>query len=135
LNEGNPPTSDMRGEMSSELTAGKLSSQGGFLRQPVFDSLTVDASARTSNAGSDLLEKFNILLSEAAWPSIEKCLMVGKTFIDHSICQVLIYQLDSCFITVSIPSHPAVGLYMFILILVIGIMFLISFCPTKLYKI
>ncbi|KAL3736981.1 hypothetical protein ACJRO7_025846 [Eucalyptus globulus] len=88
LNEGNLPTSDMRGEMSSELTAGKLSSQGGFLRQPVFDSLTVDASARTSNAGSDLLEKFNILLSEAAWPSIEKCLMVGKTFIDHSICQM-----------------------------------------------
>ncbi|KAF8025326.1 hypothetical protein BT93_F2232 [Corymbia citriodora subsp. variegata] len=88
LNEGNSPTLDKRGETSSELTAGKLSSQGGFLRQPVFDSLTVDASARTLNAGYDLLEKFNILLSEAAWPSIEKCLMVGKTFIDHSICQM-----------------------------------------------
>ncbi|XP_056167115.1 uncharacterized protein LOC115681659 isoform X3 [Syzygium oleosum] len=88
LNEGNPPTLDMRGEMSSELTAGKLSSHGGFLRQPVFDPSTVDASAHSSNAGYVLLEKFNILLSEAAWPSIEKCLMVGKTFIDHSICQM-----------------------------------------------
>ncbi|XP_030546834.1 uncharacterized protein LOC115752685 isoform X1 [Rhodamnia argentea] len=88
LNEGNPPTLDVREEMSSELTAGKLSSQGGFLRQPVFDSLTADASAHSSNASCDLLEKFNILLSEAAWPSIEKCLMIGKTFIDHSICQM-----------------------------------------------
>lgn len=71
------------------LNTMKFSSQGGFLRQPVFDSSPVNVNGHPSNVDSNLLERFYYLLSETAWPSICRCLLEGKAFIDYSVCQVV----------------------------------------------
>ncbi|PQP99297.1 hypothetical protein Pyn_15331 [Prunus yedoensis var. nudiflora] len=70
------------------LNTTKFSSQGGFLRQPVFDSSPVNVNGHPSNVDSNLLERFYYLLSEIAWPSICRCLLEGKAFIDYSVCQM-----------------------------------------------
>ncbi|CAL8130512.1 unnamed protein product [Prunus armeniaca] len=70
------------------LNTTKFSSQGGFLRQPVFDSSPVNVNGHPSNVDSNLLERFYYLLSETAWPSICRCLLEGKAFIDYSVCQM-----------------------------------------------
>ncbi|PRQ51867.1 putative helicase senataxin, P-loop containing nucleoside triphosphate hydrolase [Rosa chinensis] len=81
LNEGDIPESD-------HLKMARLSSQGGFLRQPVFDPPAVNVSGHPSNVDSKLLGRFCYLLSETAWPSICGCLLEGKAFINNSVCQM-----------------------------------------------
>lgn len=73
---------------SDHLSITSFSSQGGFLRQPFFDKLHVNDNGYSSNADLKLLDKFIYLLSETAWPSIRRCLIEGKAFIDYSLCQV-----------------------------------------------
>ncbi|KAF8389472.1 hypothetical protein HHK36_026167 [Tetracentron sinense] len=66
----------------------KFSSQGGFLLQPVFDSSPLAIRRHPSNVvGIKSWEKFNSLLSEILWPSIRKCLVEGKAYMDNKISQ------------------------------------------------
>lgn len=67
----------------------KFSNQGGFLRQPVFDSLANNTDGHSPSVDSKSWETFSCLLSVIAWPSILKCLVEGKAFIDYKISQVL----------------------------------------------
>lgn len=80
---------------SDRSNIARFSSQGGFLRQPVFDSLPVNVNEHSSNVDSKSWEKFICLLSEIAWPPIKSCLLEGKAFIDHSFCQVFC-NLSTC---------------------------------------
>lgn len=66
----------------------KFSSEGGFLRQPTFNSVTTDIDGNSSKFGSTHLKKFSYFLSEVAWPCFCVCLSEGKAFIDHKISQV-----------------------------------------------
>ncbi|KAM7260372.1 hypothetical protein ACFE04_016113 [Oxalis oulophora] len=77
-------------ETSSDI---KFSSQGGFLRQPVFEVVPVGADERPPHVDLKLLQKFCLLLSESAWPSILKCLVEGKAFIDQNNCQMTCVRL------------------------------------------
>lgn len=90
LMEGDSPTPD---ESSNHLSVSKFSSQGGFLRQPVFDSLPVHVNQHSVDVDLKLCEQFFDVLSAIAWPSIQRCLIEGKAFIDYSICQVLSQSL------------------------------------------
>ncbi|WCJ37161.1 P-loop containing nucleoside triphosphate hydrolases superfamily protein [Euphorbia peplus] len=74
--------------LSENSNIKQYSSQGGFLMQPAFDSLHINVDEYTSNVDLKSQEKFRCLLSEAAWPSILKCLVEGKEFIDYSLCQM-----------------------------------------------
>lgn len=86
LKEGNSST-----QTKVDVTdISKISSHGGFLKQPVFDSSPTDAGRHSSIVSSILWKKFSCLLSQAAWPSILKCLDGGKTFIDYTVSQVTI---------------------------------------------
>ncbi|KAM0959526.1 hypothetical protein ACFX15_024098 [Malus domestica] len=73
---------------SDHLNMAKFSSQGGFLRQPVFDSSPANVNGHSPNLDSNLLKRFYYLISETAWPSICRCLLEGKAFIDNSINQM-----------------------------------------------
>lgn len=64
-----------------------FSSQGGFLRQPQFESFDANTGC-SSNIDLKLWEKFHYTLSEITWPSVKRCLQEGKTFLDYSLCQV-----------------------------------------------
>ncbi|KAJ4826197.1 hypothetical protein Tsubulata_023786 [Turnera subulata] len=64
----------------------KYSSQGGFLMQPVLDSVPVKCMHVDSMLESQ--RNFSSLLAEIAWPSIRKCLIEGKEYIDYSLCQM-----------------------------------------------
>jgi hypothetical protein len=74
---------------SDRLNTTRFSSQGGFLRQPVFDSLPMNVNGHSSNVDLKSHEKFVCLISEIAWPPIKRCLLEGKAFFQHSFCQVL----------------------------------------------
>ncbi|XP_065864126.1 uncharacterized protein [Euphorbia lathyris] len=74
--------------LSENSNIKQYSSQGGFLVQPAFDSLHIKIDEDTSTIDFKSQEKFRCLLSEAAWPSILKCLVEGKEFIDYSLCQM-----------------------------------------------
>ena len=67
----------------------KLSSQGGFLHQPAFDSTDTNINGSLSKLDSTHWKKFGCLLSEVVWPSFCICLSEGKTFIDYKISQVV----------------------------------------------
>lgn len=73
----------------------KFSSQGGFLKQPAFDSLPVDIDKHVINIELKIKETFSRLLSEMAWPVFCRCLVKGKEFIDYNFCQVLCCLLFS----------------------------------------
>lgn len=95
--EGDLPTPEP--DESSDHFTSKYSSQGGFLRQPVFDSLPVNVNRHSAVVNLKLHKKFCYMLSETAWPSIQRCLIEGKAFIDYNICQVLplfLHSLDVC---------------------------------------
>ncbi|PON78563.1 P-loop containing nucleoside triphosphate hydrolase [Parasponia andersonii] len=93
LEQGELPTPDMP-EKSSDFTGiSKFSTHGGFLRQPVFDSLTVSMDGKSVEINKKLQEKFCCLLSETAWPCIRRCLIEGKASIDSSICQMTCIRL------------------------------------------
>lgn len=98
LNEGDSPTADI--PESDHLNMARFSSQGGFLRQPVFDSPAANVNGHSSKVDSNLLERFCYLLSETAWPSICRCLLEGKSFINNSVCQVQDLMLNEKYISV-----------------------------------
>ncbi|KAG8653205.1 hypothetical protein MANES_06G179400v8 [Manihot esculenta] len=79
---------DLFSENSSDNSVLKYSSQGGFLTQPVFDSLPANVGGHPSIDNLKSQESFCYLLSEIAWPSIRKCLIEGKAFVDYSLCQM-----------------------------------------------
>lgn len=71
----------------------KFSSQGGFLQQPVFDSMAINIDGNSSKFDSVHWKQFSCLLSEVAWPSYCKCLSEGKAFIDYKISQMTCIRL------------------------------------------
>lgn len=87
LKEGVASSQILPGNSSDDAYPSKFSSQGGFLRQPVFDSLPNNISDPL-NVDCTSWEKFSCLLAEIAWPSVLKCLVEGKAFIDYKISQV-----------------------------------------------
>ncbi|XP_037493472.1 uncharacterized protein LOC105646246 isoform X2 [Jatropha curcas] len=84
IKEGDLPNQDV----SENSNVKEYSSQGGFLTQPIFKPLLVNFDGHSSNVDSKSLDNFHQLLSETAWPSIRKCLVEGKAFIDYSLCQM-----------------------------------------------
>ncbi|GAV59440.1 AAA_11 domain-containing protein/AAA_12 domain-containing protein [Cephalotus follicularis] len=93
LNEGDILNSDVPENTSDHLSGPNISSQGGFLRQPVSDSVHVNVDGHSGLIDLKLREKFCYLLSETAWPSIRKCLVEGKAFIHTSLCQMTCVRL------------------------------------------
>ncbi|KAK4837593.1 hypothetical protein QYF36_006782 [Acer negundo] len=85
--EGHLSNSDLPENSSDQSGIKEFSSQGGFLRQPVFDHLDVNVR-QVSNIDLKLWEKFHYMLSEITWPSLKRCLLEGKTFLDYSLCQM-----------------------------------------------
>ncbi|XP_048318227.2 uncharacterized protein LOC107428153 isoform X1 [Ziziphus jujuba] len=92
LMEEDLPTS-VPDESSDHLSTSKFSSEGGFLRQPVFDSLTANINRHSADVDLKLHKKFCYILSETAWPSIRRCLIEGKAFIDYNISQMTCVRL------------------------------------------
>ena len=90
LEKGELPIIDLSEKLGNNVNMTKLSTDGGFLRQPIFDSLPTSDGQRSIEIDAKLQEKFFQLLSKTAWPSIRRCLMEGKAFIDYGICQVLV---------------------------------------------
>ena len=88
LKEGVTSTSDPQIPSSGNTYINKFSLQGGFLRQPTFDSFPENVNGNPSVDDSKSQEKFSCLLSEITWPFIRKCLVEGKAFVDDKISQV-----------------------------------------------
>ncbi|XP_019077812.1 uncharacterized protein LOC100265030 isoform X2 [Vitis vinifera] len=95
LKEGVICTSDPQRHSSGIKNISKFSSQGGFLRQPAFDSFPENVNGHSSVDDSKSREKFSCLLSEITWPFIRKCLVEGKAFVDYKISQVERREKDS----------------------------------------
>lgn len=88
LEQGELPI-DTSGKLGNNVNMTKFSADGGFLRQSIFDSIPESDGQRSIEIDVKLQENFFQLLSKTAWPSIRRCLMEGKAFIDCGICQVL----------------------------------------------
>ncbi|CAH9118726.1 unnamed protein product [Cuscuta europaea] len=71
--------------VSEMCNVSNFSSQGGFLKQPVFAKQPGNVIEDTSVVSDALWEKFCYLLSEIAWPAIGKCLEEGKAKLDHKV--------------------------------------------------
>uniref|UniRef100_F6GYM0 Helicase SEN1 beta-barrel domain-containing protein n=1 Tax=Vitis vinifera TaxID=29760 RepID=F6GYM0_VITVI len=93
LKEGVICTSDPQRHSSGIKNISKFSSQGGFLRQPAFDSFPENVNGHSSVDDSKSREKFSCLLSEITWPFIRKCLVEGKAFVDYKISQLTLGYL------------------------------------------
>ncbi|KAH9668004.1 p-loop containing nucleoside triphosphate hydrolases superfamily protein [Citrus sinensis] len=85
--EGHLPKCDLLKSSSGHSSITMFSSQGGFLRQPQFESFDANTGC-SSNIDLKLWEKFHYTLSEITWPSVKRCLQEGKTFLDYSLCQM-----------------------------------------------
>ncbi|XP_077238567.1 P-loop containing nucleoside triphosphate hydrolases superfamily protein isoform X2 [Tasmannia lanceolata] len=71
-----------------------FSSEGGFLRQPLFDLSPVSLPGCSSNfVDVKLWDKFCRLLSGVVWPSSLKCLVEGKGFIGDLTSQMTCVRL------------------------------------------
>ncbi|KAJ7962656.1 p-loop nucleoside triphosphate hydrolase superfamily protein [Quillaja saponaria] len=92
LLKGDSPASELPEDTSNDLTI-TFSSQGGFLRQPAFDSSPVDTSRPSSDVEIKSQERFSYLLSEMAWPFVRRYLIDGKEFIDYNFCQMTCVRL------------------------------------------
>lgn len=79
----------MPGNLADDASTLKFSNNGGFLQQPVFNSISNNSEGHLFDVDSLSWEKFGCLLSAVAWPSILKCLAEGKAFIDFKMSQVL----------------------------------------------
>lgn len=88
LKEGVISTLDSQRPSSGDINIKKFSLQGGFLRQPAFDSFPENVNGNSSVDDSKSREKVSFLLSEITWPFICKCLVKGKAFVDDKISQV-----------------------------------------------
>ncbi|XP_038693158.1 uncharacterized protein LOC119991046 isoform X2 [Tripterygium wilfordii] len=96
ISEGDSTIPDFSEEVpdtSSDCYITKFSSQGGFLKQPLFESQTAQGNVNMSTIDLKSQEKFCHLLSEIAWPSIRKCLVEGKVFMNYSLCQMTCVRL------------------------------------------
>lgn len=93
LQEGDSPHSALPENSSNHTDVTNTSSQGGFLRQPVFDASVLNFGKQSSKVNSKLLQQFSCLLSNAAWPSIWRLLVEGKAFLDYSFCQMTCVRL------------------------------------------
>ncbi|XP_038897395.1 uncharacterized protein LOC120085485 isoform X2 [Benincasa hispida] len=81
LQEGDSPHSALPENSSNHTDVTNTSSQGGFLRQPVFDASMLNFGKQSSKVDSKLLQRVSCLLSNAAWPSI---------------CRLLVEVEDAC---------------------------------------
>ncbi|XWS20599.1 hypothetical protein CRYUN_Cryun31cG0116500 [Craigia yunnanensis] len=88
LKDEDLPNSNLAENLSNTSNIMKYSSQGGFLKQPLFDALPANTGGNYSNVDLELRENFCYSLSEIAWPTLCKCLVEGKAFIDNSLCQM-----------------------------------------------
>ncbi|OVA19261.1 putative helicase MAGATAMA 3 [Macleaya cordata] len=70
-----------------------FSSQGGFLRQPVFNASPVDILEPSFTVDLKSWESFSRLLSESMWPSMKKCLVEGKGYINDKTSQMTCIRL------------------------------------------
>ncbi|KAL5699448.1 hypothetical protein ACHQM5_030351 [Ranunculus cassubicifolius] len=77
----------------NEVNGTKFSSQGGFLRQPVFNASIIDLTDSQSMLDPKSLERFSHSLSELSWPSLVKCLAEGKRFINNKSSQMACVRL------------------------------------------
>ncbi|XP_016902852.2 uncharacterized protein LOC103500612 isoform X2 [Cucumis melo] len=93
LVEGDSLHSALPENLSNHTDVTNTSSQGGFLRQPVFDASMLNFGKQSSKVNSKLLQQFSCLLSNAAWPSILRLLVEGKGFLDYSYCQMTCVRL------------------------------------------
>ncbi|XP_022889351.1 uncharacterized protein LOC111404723 isoform X2 [Olea europaea var. sylvestris] len=93
LKEGNLCIETGSQKLSEASDVAKFSSQGGFLKQPVFDSSPTNVHGHSSTVSSTSWDTFSCLLAEIAWPSIQKCLAKGKTFIDSKVSQMTCIRL------------------------------------------
>ncbi|KAI4355924.1 hypothetical protein L6164_004648 [Bauhinia variegata] len=89
LKEGDLPAP----ELQENRQMPKFSSEGGFLKQPTFDSLPVDINAQVSDVDLKTRKKFSNSLSAMAWPIFCQCLVKGKEFIDYNLCQMTCVRL------------------------------------------
>lgn len=72
-----------------EAKPARFSSDGGFLVQPCFDkSYTAPSQKASDVVDEELWSRYCLLLSERIWPSMVKCLIVGKTCLEHKASQV-----------------------------------------------
>ncbi|XVF86232.1 hypothetical protein PTKIN_Ptkin18bG0023800 [Pterospermum kingtungense] len=88
LKDEDLPNFDIAENSSTTSNIMKYSSQGGFLKQPMLDALPANMGRHCSNVDQELRENFCYKLSEIAWPTLCKCLVEGKAFIDYSLCQM-----------------------------------------------
>ncbi|MED6113610.1 hypothetical protein PIB30_072472 [Stylosanthes scabra] len=88
LKEEDLSPSEMPENTDSDLMVPKFSSQGGFLKQPAFDSLPLEMDKHVSCVELKTKDKFVCLISEMAWPIFCKSLVKGREFIDYNLCQV-----------------------------------------------
>ncbi|KAL5065976.1 hypothetical protein RYX36_027713 [Vicia faba] len=84
---------ELVGNRHGDSSLPKFSSQGGFLKQPAFDSLPVDIDKHVINVELKIKETFSHLLSEMAWPVFCRCLVKGKEFINYNFCQMTCVRL------------------------------------------
>ncbi|KAF7135616.1 hypothetical protein RHSIM_Rhsim08G0251000 [Rhododendron simsii] len=114
LREGVMSSPTLPGSSSDELNILKVSSQGGFLRQPLFDSLRKNVDMHLVSVDLSAWEEFNHLLAGITWPFIRKCLEEGKTYMNYKISQldnkfdrarVLIIPMVKCLL-----SHKRLGI-------------------------
>lgn len=75
--------------VADEAKPASFSSDGGFLVQPCFDkSYTAPSQKASDMVDEELWSRYCLLLSERIWPSMVKCLIVGKTCLEHKASQV-----------------------------------------------
>ncbi|KAF9612426.1 hypothetical protein IFM89_000174 [Coptis chinensis] len=77
----------------NRVDSSSFSSQGGFLRQPVFTASAVDLTGPPNDVDSKSWDRFSHSLSELLWPSLSKCLVGGKGFINNKSSQMSCIRL------------------------------------------
>lgn len=93
LKEGFAFNETLPGNLADDASTLKFSNNGGFLQQPVFNSISNNSEGHLFDVDSLSWEKFGCLLSAVAWPSILKCLAEGKAFIDFKMSQMTCIRL------------------------------------------
>ncbi|KAL7180670.1 hypothetical protein ACSBR1_043789 [Camellia fascicularis] len=107
LKEGVTSTATLPGNSPDDINISKVSSQGGFLWQPVFDSVAHNVDGQSANVDLSSWEEFSYLLAGIAWPFIQKCLAEGKAFIGYKISQMTCVRLLEILPVVFERLHPS----------------------------
>lgn len=98
LKDEDLPNSEVAEDSSNASNIMKYSSQGGFLKQPLFDALPANMGRNYSRVDPKLRENFCYSLSEIVWPALCKCLVEGKAFVNYSLCQVSSFDFHCIFV-------------------------------------